>query len=168
MSIRRAFASSVNPLLPTQVIDGRGLITQLTYNAKGQVTAKTEAAGTPLARTTTWQYGNASFPAFPTQMAMPSTAGSAAQRVTVSTFDSAGNLITRTIQGAEGGSSFSFTTATTFNAAGQPLTVDPPGFGAADQTSYTYDSTRGNLLPLTRTDPLIGATTFCYGDRLSL
>src|SRR5262249_20604446 len=77
-------------------------------------------------------------------------------------YNAAGDLVTRTIQGAEAGSSFSYVTTTTFNATGQPLTVDPPGYGTADVTTTTYDSARGNLLPLTRTDPLIGATTFGY------
>ena len=53
-------------------------------------------------------------------------------------------------------------TTTTFNPAGQPLTIDPPGNGTADVTSFTYDPTRGNLLPLTRTDPLVGMTASSY------
>jgi hypothetical protein len=40
------------------------------------------------------------------------------------------------------------------------LTSDPPGYGTQDVTSYTYDPARGNLVPLTRTDPLVGTTTF--------
>ncbi len=40
--------------------------------------------------------------------------------------------------------------------------VDPPGYGSADQTSLTYDPARGNLLPLSRTDPLIGVSSFTY------
>jgi RHS repeat-associated protein len=157
------YGDPANPLLPTEVIDGRGLRTQYAYDAKGQMTSKTEAVGTPLARTTIYQYGNASFPAFPTRIEMPSTSGGAAQRVTVLSYNTTtGDLTTRTIQGAEAGSSFSFSTVSTFNGAGQPLTIDPSGFGTADQTTYTYDPVRGNLFPLTRTDPLIGATNFAY------
>jgi RHS repeat-associated protein len=156
------YGDAANPLLATQTTDGRGLIVQSAYNANGRMTSKTEAAGTALARTTTWQFGNAAFPAFPTRIDAPSTAGGGATRTTQLAYDAAGNLQTRTIQGAEGGSSFSYVTATTFNAAGQPLTVDPPGNGTADETTSTYDSTRGNLLPLTRTDPLIGTTSFGY------
>jgi YD repeat-containing protein len=49
-----------------------------------------------------------------------------------------------------------------FFNAGQPLSVDPPGYATSDQTAFTYDPARGNLLPLTRSDPLVGSTTFGY------
>ena len=156
------YADPVNPLLPTQMTDGRGLVTQYAYNSKGQMTSKTEAAGTPLARTTTYQYGSASFPLFPTRIEMPSTSGGGALRATIFSYNSAGDLQTRTSEGAEAGSSFSYATQSTYNAAGQPLSIDLPGHGTADQTTYAYDPARGNLLPLTRTDPLVGATSFGY------
>jgi YD repeat-containing protein len=150
-----------NPLRPTRTIDGRGIETQFVYDAHGQVTQKTEAAGTPLARTTTWAYST-TYPALPTRIETPSTSGGSARRVTVLTYDGAGNLTNRRIQGVEAGSFFDLETATSFNAAGQPLTIDPPGYGGEDLTSFTYDSARGGLLPLTRTDPLVGATSFEY------
>jgi RHS repeat-associated protein len=156
------YGDAANPLLPTQTVDGRQLVTQYAYNANGRMTSKTEASGTPLARTTIYQYGNAAFPAFVTRIDAPSTAGGGATRTTVLAYNAAGDLQTRTIQGAEAGSSFNFVTTTTFNAAGQPLTVDLPGFGTADATTTTYDTTRGSLLPSTRTDPLVGGTTFSY------
>jgi RHS repeat-associated protein len=159
-SSQLTYGDTANPLRVTQIIDGRGLKTQVGYDANGQMTSKTEAVGTPLARTTTWQYGNSSFPAFSTRVDTPSTSGGSALRVTLFSYDTAGNLTTRTIQGAESGSSFSFATVSTFNGSGQPLTIDPPGYGTADQTIYTYDSSE--LLPATRTDPLIGTTTFGY------
>jgi len=156
------YGDAANPLMPTQSTDGRGLITQFAYNANGRMTSKTEAAGTPLARTTSYQYGNSAFPAFATRIDAPSTSGGGATRTTILAYNAAGDLLTRTLQGAEAGSSFSYVTTTTFNAAGQPSTVDPPGYGTNDVTTTTYDPTRGNLLPLTRTDPLIGATAFGY------
>ncbi len=54
------------------------------------------------------------------------------------------------------------TTTYTPTAEGMTGTVDPPGYGTADQTSFTYDPGRGNLVALTRTDPLVGTTTFGY------
>jgi RHS repeat-associated protein len=54
------------------------------------------------------------------------------------------------------------TTATASNAAGQPETIDPPGQGTLDQTSFTYDPARGNLIASSRTDPLVGTTSFAY------
>lgn len=156
------YGDSANPLLPTQVVDGRGLMAQFAYNSNGKMTSKTEAVGTSLQRLTSWQYTNSSFPGLTTRTEAPSTSGGTAQRVTILAYDTSGNLTTRTIQGAEGGGSFSYATTTTFNGSGQPLTIDPPGYSTNDQTSYTYDSARGNLLPLTRTDPVIGATAFGY------
>ncbi|HSG38729.1 MAG TPA: hypothetical protein VLE27_03735, partial [Thermoanaerobaculia bacterium] len=157
-----SYADAANPLLPTRKIDGRGFETQYAYNADGRVTSMTEAAGTSLARVMSWQYGNASFPELPTRIETPSTSGGSALRVSVLSYNGTGDLETRTEQGAEAGSSFTHSTATTYNAAGQPLTMNPPGHGAADATSYTYDPLRGSLLPATRTDPLIGTTSFSY------
>ena len=156
------YADPAHPLLPTQIVDGRGLRTQYAYDANGQMTSKTEAATTSLSRTSTYEYGNASFPALPTRMERPSTSGGSAERVMIYSYDTSGNPVTRTVQGAEAGSSFSYATTTTYNAAGQPLTMDPPGHGTTDVTTYTYDPARGDLLPLTRTDPLVGATSFGY------
>lgn len=155
------YGDSANPLLPTQVVDGRGLVTQMAYDANGRTTSRTEAVGTGLQRLTSWQYSS-SFPALLTQMERPSTSGGSALRVDVQAYDSAGNPTTSTIQGAESGGSFSLATATTYNSAGRPLTVDPPGYSTTDQTSWTYDSGRGDLIALTRTDPLVGTTTFDY------
>ncbi|HKI02004.1 MAG TPA: RHS repeat-associated core domain-containing protein, partial [Thermoanaerobaculia bacterium] len=148
-----------NPLLPTRIVDGRGAVTLLSYDAHGRVIARTEAAGTPLSRTATWAY-DPSFPALPTRIEAPSTAGGSARRTTLLAYDAAGNLISRRIQGGEAGSFFDLETVTTFHASGQPLSIDPPGQGDDDETSFTWDSTRGSLLPLTRTEPLVGATTF--------
>lgn len=156
------YGDSGNPLLATQVVDGRGLTTQFAYNSNGRVTSKTESVGTSLERLTTWVYGDSNFPAFPTRIEKPSTSGGSALRVTELDYDSDGNLETRTIEGAESGGSFSHDTVMTYNGSGRPLTVNPPGYSTSDQTSYTYDSGRGDFIPLTRTDPVIGATTFDY------
>jgi RHS repeat-associated protein len=156
------YSDSANPLRATQVIDGRGLTTQFSYDSHGKMISKTEAVGTSLQRLTTWQYANSSFPGLLTRIEVPSTSGGTAQRDTTFSYDTSGNLTTTTISGAEGGSSFSYSTVSTFNGSGQPLTVDQPGYSTSDQTSYTYDSSRGSLLPLTRTDPIIGATSFAY------
>ncbi|HEY2294596.1 MAG TPA: hypothetical protein VGM86_28175, partial [Thermoanaerobaculia bacterium] len=99
------YADSANPLLPTQIVDGRGLTTQFGYDSNGKMTSKTEAVGTSLQRLTTWQYGNSSFPGLLTQIVMPSTSGGTAQRVTIYAYDTAGNRKTETVEGAEGGSS---------------------------------------------------------------
>jgi len=154
------YEDPANPLRPTRTIDGRGTTTAYTYNANGIMTSKTEAVGTPLERTTTWEY-NGPFPALATRMEQPSTSGTGV-RATAYVYDAVGNPTSRTISGVEAGSAFSYTTTTTFNTAGRPTSIDPPGYGAQDVTSYTYDSARGDLLVLTRTDPLVGTRTYSY------
>ncbi|MGB6641971.1 MAG: RHS repeat-associated core domain-containing protein [Thermoanaerobaculia bacterium] len=151
----------VNPLQPTRTVDGRGTTTLTAYDTNGQMTSRTEALGTPLERTTTWEYGEPAYPAFPTANEQPSTSGSGVRR-TETVYDAQGNAKTRTITGVEAGSSFSYQTVTDYNSAGQPETIDPPGYGTEDRTSFTYDPARGNLLPLTRTNLLVGTTGFGY------
>ena len=132
-----------NPLLPTTMIDGRGLRTDYAYNADGQMTRRSEAVGTSVARDTNYQY-DATFQSSPTLVDQPSTSGGAARRQTVKIYDAQGNLTTSTITGAESGSAFSYPTTTTYNAGGRPFSVDPPGYGTTDVTSFTYDPARGN------------------------
>jgi RHS repeat-associated protein len=151
-----------NPLRPTRTIDGRGHETLFTYDAHGRLVEKVEAAGTAESRATSWTYGDPAFPALPTRIEVPSTAGGAALRTTVFDYDAGGNRTSRKEQGVEAGSFFDLETATTFNPAGQPLVIDPAGHGTEDQTSFTYDPLRGDLLPLARTEPLVGTTAFEY------
>ncbi|HEX2641435.1 MAG TPA: hypothetical protein VHU81_00475, partial [Thermoanaerobaculia bacterium] len=155
------YNDAANPLLPTEQIDGRGNRTVLTYNANGRLTSRTEAFGTPLARTTSWTY-DSTFPDFPARIEQTSTFGGAALRATDFVYSPQGNLLTRTETGVEDGSAFSLSTDSTFNSAGQPLTVNPPGSGTDDQTAMTYDAGRGNLIPLTRVEPLIGTTSYVH------
>jgi RHS repeat-associated protein len=154
------YEDSNNPMRPTRTIDGRNVTTAYTYDLNGIMTSKIEAFGTPLARTTTWEH-NGPFPSLVTREEMPSTSGTGF-KATVSTYDAAGNLTDQTVSGVEAGSAFSYTTETTFNAAGRATSIDPPGYGAQDETTYSYDSARGDLFPLIRTDPIIGTTSFIH------
>ncbi len=160
-NVQLGYSDPGNPFLPTSTTDGRGITTAMSYDTHGQVTSRTEAMGEPEARTTEWAYDPA-FPALATSMDQPSVAGGASLRTTDWTRDGSGNPTDRTISGSEAGSAFTLTTASSFNAAGLPLTIDPPGYTTTDQTSFTYDPSRGDLVPLTRTDPLVGTTTFGY------
>lgn len=56
------YEDPLNPLLPTTITDGKGHLTLLEYDSQGQTISRTEAAGTSLARTTTWGY-DSSYPA---------------------------------------------------------------------------------------------------------
>jgi RHS repeat-associated protein len=158
-----SYDDTSNPLLPTAIVDGRGTTTSFTYDpGSGQTLTRTEADGDlAYQRMTSWTY-DGTFPALVTSLMQPSVAGGSSLRMTDFMRDSSGNVTDRILSGVEAGSAFSYVTTTSYSAAGQPLTIDPDGHGADDQTSFTYDPARGNLLPLTRTDPIVGVTSFGY------
>lgn len=76
-------------------------------------------------------------------MEVPSTSGGANKRRTDSSYDSTtGVLTSRTIDGFEGGAALPAgfkTTGYTNNPSGEGLTIDPPGSGTADTTTFTYN-----------------------------
>jgi len=152
-----------NPLRPSREINGRGFVTEMTYDLNGQLTSKIEAFGTALEREAVWEY-EVNYPAFPTRMEQPSSTGNPLDlRITTFGYDpSTGDQETRAVEGIEAGSAFFYETTMTYNAAGQAESIDPPGNGTADETSFTYDPARGNLIAADRTDPLIGTTVFGY------
>ncbi|MBW2602380.1 MAG: RHS repeat protein, partial [Deltaproteobacteria bacterium] len=57
---------------------------------------------------------------------------------------------------------FEYVTAYTNNSKGQVLSIDGPEPGSQDTTNFTYDSTTGDLLTVTR--PVVGATTYSGYD----
>ena len=162
------YNDTANPLEPTAIIDGKGNRTEFTYDANGMVLTKTEAFGDPEQRTTTWEYTDTNFPGLPTAIIRESTSGAPSERRVDIVYDSAtGNPSTRTISGVERGSAFSYVTSFDSNAAGEPNWIDPPGYTTTDRTEFGYtppagEPARGALFPFTRTDPLVGVTTFGY------
>jgi hypothetical protein len=111
----------------------------MTYDANGQMTSRTEAFMETEERTTSWQY-DATFPALATYMESPSVTGNALDLRTVDyVVDSVGNVTDETREGFADGSTFSLTTVRTYTAEGMVETVDPPGHGTADVTSFDYD-----------------------------
>ncbi len=170
------FTDGTNPLLPTAMIDGRGIRTELTYGAHGRMTVRKEnvVSGVPQ-RTTTYVY-DTHFPGLVAEIDQPSTSGGSHLRTTLLAYDpTTSDLSARTDSGFESGvttgslscasapGAYSCATAYTYNSAGRPLTIDPPGFGTADQTVSTYNvAGRNGYLPDTRVDPLVGTTIFGY------
>jgi RHS repeat-associated protein len=156
-----------NPLLPSSMTDAKSTRTEYTYDANGRLLTKTEAANVPaLVRTTVYTY-DTNFPGLVAGMEVPSTSGGSNKRRTDSAYDSAtGVLTSRTMDGFEGGAALpagSKTTVYANNGSGEVLTVDPPGSGTADVTTFTYNLPgRNGHVPDTRTDPLIGMTTYGY------
>lgn len=165
-NVQYEYGDPDHPLRPTRMLDGNGNDTRYEYTDEGEISVRIEAFGTSLERTTEWDY-DATFPALVIEERRPSVTGGTNERVTTWTRDSVGNATTVTIYGFENGSAFSYDTDTTFNddsdGGGQPSSVDPPGYGTSDVTSFTYHSRgNGNLILASRTDPLIGDTDYGY------
>ncbi len=125
--------------------DFNGVTTTYTYDlTRNLELSRTEAAGTPQARTITTAW----HPAYrlPVRVAEPG-------RATDYSYDAQGNLLAKTVTDTASGASRSW--RHTYNQYGQVLSVDGPRTDVADVTTYTYDA-QGNLASVT--NPL-GQTT---------
>jgi RHS repeat-associated protein len=159
-----------NPLLPTTVVDGKGIATSYAYDANGRQLKKVETVQTTptvVQRQTSWAY-NQTFPAFVASVtgpfSPPAPTPPAGTRSTVLAYDAKGNLQTSTISGSEAtypAGAFSLQTAYSgYSAAGLPGLIDPPDVPSttADATSYAFKAGASNgYLIATRSDPVVGA-----------
>ena len=168
LSPKTAYAyTGSNPLLPSAMTDARNTRTDYLYDTNGRLQTRTEAANVPsLTRTTTFTY-DPNFPGQVTRVEVPSTSGGTNKRRTDSAYDPATGVLTaRTIDGFEAGAPLPAgfkLTSYSHNGSGEVLTVDPPGFGTADATTFTYNlAGRNGHVPDSRTDPLVGTTLFGY------
>jgi YD repeat-containing protein len=156
-----------NPMLPTSTTDAKSTRTDFTYDVNGRMLTRTEAANVPaFTRTTIYTY-DATFPGLVAQVETPSTSGGTNKRRTGSTYDATTGVRTaRTIDGFESGAALPAgfkSTGYTHNGSGEVLTIDPPGHGTNDVTTFTYNlAGRNGHVADTRTDPLVGATTYGY------
>ena len=85
------------------------------------------------------------------------------RRLTMTVNSTTGNVSPRTISGFEAGQpsgTFNFDTTFVYNTAGEITSVDPPGSG--DTMSLAYDPARKDHVLTSRTDPLVGTTSFGY------
>ncbi|MCX5882436.1 MAG: DUF6531 domain-containing protein, partial [Deltaproteobacteria bacterium] len=147
----------------TESTDAGGVKTTYTYDASGNTTSITKAAGTSLASTTTKTYV-----AVTNQVATitkPSVANPGHNTVTTMTYDANGNLISRQQSGYSGTTAISSTTRYTYNTYGQITSMDGPRTDAGDVVSFSYypndsgqGNNRGNLQ--TVTDALGNAATY--------
>lgn len=141
------------------VTDFNGIKTTYVFDlVRNLEIARTEAAGTALARTTTMQWHPVH--RLPTRITAPSGVAGI-DEVTDFGYDAQGNLLQKTF--TAGARARQWTTV--YNGRGQPLTVDGPRVDVADVTTYTYyDMTdacigcRGNLRTIT--NALGHVTTF--------
>lgn len=119
-----------------QVTDARGTVTVYRYDALGNRISRTEAAGTPEERTTSWTYdpvGNRI--AAVTRDSVSHPGGQSGVRMS---YDAGGNLLARTQSGYAGVEPVSRTTSYTWDSLGRLTSVDGPRTDVHDTTSFTY------------------------------
>jgi RHS repeat-associated protein len=116
---------------PSTRTDYNGNITTYIYNSRGLQTSRTEAYGTPRARTITTDW----HPTFrlPTLI-------TEANRTTSFTHYANGNVFTRTVTDTTVGPPVSRTWTYAYNSFGKVLTEDGPRTDVSDVTTYTYYS----------------------------
>jgi RHS repeat-associated protein len=114
----------------TQDVDPLGLVTKYAYSTAYHLSSKTEAFGTALVRTTTYQYLNndSDLPTLITE----------ANRTTGFTYDSLGNALTRTITDTTVIPNVARTWTYTYDANGRRLTENGPRTDVSDVTTYAY------------------------------
>jgi RHS repeat-associated protein len=165
--------------------DFNGNLTTYVYNlTRNLETSRTEASGTSVARTITTQW-NPSYRE-PTQITEPT-------RVTAFTYDSMGNVLTKTITDTTVTPNVARTWTYTYDSYGRMLTAQGPRTDVNSTTTYTYYTCTtgsqcgelqtvtdpvGNVTtyntynahgqPLTITDPNGVVTTLTYDARLRL
>jgi RHS repeat-associated protein len=124
--------------------DGGGNLTQWTYNEAGNVVSKTEAAGTPQQRTTTYHYGYAPWPNFLTEIDSPSAAQPGATKTTAYSWNATGTPETVLTAAESGylsptdGSPTTYTTTSRFDARHRLLSTAGPRTDVAEVTTLAY------------------------------
>lgn len=126
---------------PKVVTDGRGVITEMTYDVKGNVLTRKEAKGTARERTWTFTY----HPTFnlPATISIPSVgACSNPNRLVTNSYDSAnGDLLNELVVGCNDTTAVSTSTTFTYDGHGQIKTIDGPrSVVPNDVTTYDYYS----------------------------
>jgi YD repeat-containing protein len=141
--------------------DGAGNVTTFSYDSFGNVITKVEAAGTPLERTTTFQYADSSWPTFPTLVTEPSATGIGLKTRAQSWNDSE-TVLTTTESGKLNATdpAISYTTLTTFDSRHRVISFDGPRL-ASDvndvTTSAYYSDTNSNVSNRGRLNTLTNA-----------
>jgi RHS repeat-associated protein len=116
--------------------DFNGNVTTYTYDTTRNLQlSRTEAAGTPQARTITTAW-HATF-RLPATITEPT-------KTTTFSYDKKGNLLQKTVTAGTQTKTWTFT----YNANSQPLTIDGPRTDVTDVTNFSYDNI-GNLSTIT-------------------
>jgi RHS repeat-associated protein len=143
-----------------KITDRNNNKTKFTRDDRGNILTKTEAKGSALERTTTYTY-HSTFNLVET-ITVESVANPGQSKVTTFSYDTDGNLTTKTVTGYSGTTQLQYTTTYGHNSYGQLTQVDGPRTDVSDVTSFSYDPATGNLLSMTQ--PLVGTTSFAGYD----
>jgi RHS repeat-associated protein len=150
----------------TSVTNGSGVTTQYQYDSFGNTVRRTDAAGTPLERTTTFAFENSSWPTFMTRKTETSATGSGS-KVTTASWNADETVLTASVTGklVASGPTVTYTTIRTYDNHHRLIAVNGPRTDVADVTQFTYYSDsdpnvlrRGRLA--TTTDALGHTTRF--------
>lgn len=122
--------------------DGNGVVTASTYDAQGNRLSTTEASGTPLARATTYTYTAVNQVATITEPSV----SPGQNKLTTFTYDSQGNVLTRTVSGYAGSAAIGATTTFTYDSLGRVTSMDGPRTEVDDIFTLAYypDTTQGH------------------------
>jgi len=128
-------------------IDGNGVVTEMTYDDRGNMLSKTEAAGSALERATTWTW----HPEFnkPLSETIESVDTGGQNKQISYSYDENGNLLSETAAGYSGGGLFSYTTSYQYNSRGQLIRVDGPRTDVQDVTVYDNNARYGYVTSIT-------------------
>lgn len=130
----QAFTYDANGFLSGRT-DWNGNITKYTHNTRGLETSRTEAFGTPQARTTTTAWHKTY--RLPTLISEP-------DRTITLSYDAKGNLTKKTVTAASQTRIWTYT----YNAYGQVTSINAPRSDVNDITRFVYDA-KGNLISVT-------------------
>src|SRR5262249_16904095 len=122
---------------PSSRTDYNGNVTQYTYDdSRGLEVSRTEAAGTPQARTITTQWHTTYH--LPTLISVYAGGNASGTPIRTTSFgyDTSGNQLTRTVTDPATGAVRTWTY--TYDSYGRVLTVDGPRTDVADVSTYTY------------------------------
>lgn len=134
----QSFAYDANNRVTTAT-DGSGHVRRFTYDALGNVIARTEAAGTALARTIAFAYEHATWRDFATKITEPSAAKPGAQKITTRTWNANESVLTVAETGwLNATASETHTVVTTFDARHRVIGVDGPRTDVSDVSSTTH------------------------------
>ena len=116
--------------------DANGTVAAYTYDNRGNILTKREAAGTPIEKLTTYTY----HPSYDLVASITKESVSSPEQTAITSFsyDTAGNLLQKTETGFSGSTPFSLTTTYTYNSSGQITSIDGPRTDNDDITILEY------------------------------